>query len=195
MSERGLTRRQLLAAAVGLTATAHAASAAAPTPPTGWVRPPESAPAMALTDATGQPRLLGAWLRQRVTAVQTIFTGCSATCPTQGLLFSTLAQRGQVAGVRWLSLSIDPLGDDAAALAAWQRRIGGHRDWQAAVPGVNDSDALLAYLRGVPAKAASHTTQVFVFDRAGRLVYRTGDNPPIHFVEALVARVAGSGDA
>ena len=108
-------------------------------------------------------------------------------------MFAKLAQRQRVAGARWLSLSIDALGDDANALAAWQRRIGAHRDWQAAVPTPRDSDALVGFMRGLPAKAATHTAQVFVFDRAGRLVYRTGDHPQLDFVEALVLHVSGAG--
>ena len=87
-----------------------------------------------------------------------------------GLLFAKLAQRQRVAGARWLSLSIDALGDDANALAAWQRRIGVHRDWQAAVPTPRDSDALVGFMRGLPVNAATHTAQVF----CGRPRWPTG---------------------
>lgn len=162
-------------------------------PPTGWVREPATPPRVRLTDAQGVARALPELVSARATAVQLIFTGCSATCPTQGLLFAALATRARVDGARWLSISIDALGDDAVALSRWQHKLGAHRSWEAAVPAVKDVEAVASYLRGVPASSNTHTAQVFAFDRAGRLRYRTGDNPEVAFVEALMQHVAGLG--
>lgn len=187
----GLRRRELLIGCGLVALAAPAVAVAAEPPPTGWLRQPEAPPPIRLTDAQGAPRVLPQLVNARVTAVQLIFTGCSATCPTQGLLFAALAARARLDGARWLSISIDALGDDAAALARWQHKLGPHRNWQAAVPAVKDVEPLASYLRGLRARAGTHTAQVFVFDRAGRLRYRTGDNPDITFMEGLTEHVAG----
>lgn len=65
--------------------------------------------------------------------------------------------------------------------------------WAAGVPAVADVDPLASYLRGVPAKALTHTAQVFAFDREARLVYRTGDSPPAALVVELLAHIARQG--
>ncbi|MGK6309802.1 SCO family protein [Variovorax sp. DT-64] len=66
-----------------------------------------------------------------------MFTGCSTVCPIQGALFAAL-QAAMAAEhsptLRLLSLSIDPLADDPAALSAWLRRFGAGPAWSAAVP-------------------------------------------------------------
>jgi protein SCO1/2 len=97
-----------------------------------------------------------------------------------------MAGRHRSKPVRWLSLSIDALGDDPARLQAWQHKLGSQPAWQAAVPAVRDVDRLVAFLRGGPAGGDTHTTQVFGFDREGRLAYRTGDATPVALLDQLV---------
>lgn len=182
----------------GSTSSTGSSSAATGTtpPPLGWVKPRAEPPAWRLTLADGSPaelpQLLG---RGRLCAVQMMFTGCTTTCSAQGLLFATLAAawpaQHRALPVQWLSISIDALGDDAARLRDWQRRYGAVPPaWQAAVPGHREVDALSAFLRGVPGRQGTHTDQVFVFDRAGRLAYRTGDRPEPHFLEQLLLALA-----
>jgi protein SCO1/2 len=176
-----------------LTTALPGVSAATAEVPLGWVKPRPAAPGWKLTRADGAQISLTQALGgspQGPTAVQLMFTGCTTTCSTQGLLFATMAARTRATPVNWLSLSIDALGDDAARLAAWQKRFGPTpASWSAAVPGVRDVDALATFLRGTPARSGTHTDQVFVFDRAGQLAYRTGDKPEPHFLEALLTAV------
>lgn len=187
-----LQRRQLLALA-GLWA-GGARAAAAQEPPTGWVNPRPLAPALALQCADGRQRPLRQVLGGRVTAVQLMFTGCNTSCPMQGALFAQVAGKLLPApDLQLLSISIDALGDDAKTLAQWQGRFGSHTAWAAGVPAVADVDPLASYLRGVPAKAGTHTAQVFAFDREARLVYRTGDSPPAALVVELLAHIARQG--
>ena len=75
-------------------------------------------------------------LKGHITAVQLMFTGCTATCPIQGAIFADAASQLATAGreLRLLSISIDPLGDDAQALTAWLQRYGAQpQRWGAAV--------------------------------------------------------------
>ena len=184
-------RRHWLLAPVAALAAPAALRAATPVSwPTGWVKPRDLPPPLELTDSQGRRRPLADRLRGQATAVQLVFTGCGTTCPTQGALFSHMAARHQGRRVQWLSISIDALGDDPPRLRAWQARLGAQPAWQAAVPAVADVDRLVAFLRGGPATADAHTTQVFAFDREGRLAYRTGDQTPVALLDQLVDAVA-----
>jgi protein SCO1/2 len=177
-----MQRRKLIAAAAAMPFAARAHG------PFGRVEPPRAAPAMPLLGTDGKfcglrERLLG-----RVTALQLMFTGCSAVCPLQGALFAAVAQELKPGDGRLLSLSIDPLGDDPKALSVWLARFGALPAWQAAVPRVKDVDRLLDLLSGRAEAPDRHSTQVYMFDRQARLVYRTPDlPPPAHVVELLKA--------
>ena len=179
-------RRRLLGAAAAALLVGPGRAQAGRDWPTGWATPRLPAPAVALTDSLGRQQALQERLRGSATAVQLIFTSCGTTCPTQGMLFAHMAARHQARPVRWLSISIDALGDDAARLRLWQDRWGRPPAWLAAVPAVKDVDPLVSYLRGGPAGPDAHTTQVFGFDREGRLAYRTGDQPPVALLDQLV---------
>ncbi|HUD32335.1 MAG TPA: SCO family protein, partial [Variovorax sp.] len=62
--------------------------------------------------------------------------------------------------------------------------------WRAASPAVADLDRWLDFLQGRRAGADRHTTQVFLFDRRGRLALRTVDLPPASEVVRLVGELA-----
>jgi len=156
---------------------AAASAANAHTGP-GPVEPPLAAPALTLTDRNSRSVRLQELLRGHVTAVQLMFTGCSATCPIQGAVFGSVQQhlRPPDSGFRLLSLSIDPLADDPKALDSWLRRFGASPQiWTAAVPLVNDVDRLIEFLGGRSKGIDRHTPQVYVFDRLANLAYRTMD--------------------
>jgi protein SCO1 len=147
----------------------------------GPVRPAQLLPAIAVTLHDGRRLPLDAVLRGRVTALQLMFTGCSSICPVQGAVFAELqallrrgaAGRGPVPQL--LSVSIDALGDDARALAAWRARFGAGLDWLAAVPDLAGVDRLLDSLRGRTGGVDRHSAQVFLFDAAGCLVFRCAE--------------------
>lgn len=175
-----MRRRDLLAvlASASFTARAH--------DPFGPVDPPRAAPSLLLSGADGSMRDIIDRLRGRVTAVQLMFTTCSAVCPIQGALFAAVAQRLQGGEMHLLSLSIDPLNDDPRALAAWLARFGAGPAWQAAAPRVADVDRLFDLLAGRAPGPDRHSTQVYLFDRRARLVYRTPELPKVaHVVEML----------
>lgn len=183
------TRRRLLAAAGAALWVPGAARARNTEPPVGWVLPRPAPPAWPLALAGGGRASLQQLVQGRLTAVQLMFTGCTTSCSLQGLHFAQAAARARRVPVQWLSISIDALGDDAARLQAWQQRFGPHPSWRAAVPTPRDVDALAGFLRGVDS-SGTHTEQVFVFDRAGRLAWRSGDQPGDELLERLFEALA-----
>jgi protein SCO1/2 len=141
----------------------------------------------------GAARTLTAQLRGAVTAVQLMFTGCSTVCPIQGALFAALqvamaAEHGTT--LRLLSLSVDPLADDPAALSAWLRRFGAGPAWSAAAPTHEALEGMLSLFKGAATAGDRHTGQVHVFDREARLAWRTSELPPTAEVMAALRRAA-----
>lgn len=182
-----LRRRHLLACAL-LPWTGRAGAAAG----TG-VEPPLPAPPIPLTDAEGRATRLNEMVGGGMpTAVQLMFTGCSSVCPTLGLLFATLAARPRRMPARFVSLSIDALGDDPARLRQWLARFGAPEGWRAAVPPVAQVDRMSEFLRGQPVRPGTHGTHVFMFDAAGRLAWRSGDGAGAAEVEGALARLAAA---
>lgn len=189
-----LTRRRgvgaALLSALGTGAGAADAAAAQSLATKGLVLPCLPAPKLALTHVSGPSISLSAQLRGKVTAVQLMFTGCSATCPIQGAVFAAVAQGVKVADAQLLSLTVDPLADSPQALRNWLGRFGQYRFWTAGVPRVQDVDVLTEFLRGVPPSAGTHSSQVFLFDRQARLAFRTVELPSAEHVAELPAQLA-----
>jgi protein SCO1/2 len=186
-----LGRRHLLAA--GALAWLGVPPAARAKAGVGPVMPPVTVPALPLRRHDGAAPTLAAQLRGAPTAVQLMFTGCSTVCPIQGALFSALqaallAERD--AAARLLSLSIDPLADDPAALSAWLRRFGARPLWSAAAPAPQALDPMLSLFNGGAAAGDRHTGQVYLFDRHARLVWRTSELPPAAEVMAALRGLA-----
>lgn len=157
---------------------------------------------------TGKTGKLNTLLEGRISAVQLMFTGCSATCPIQGAVFAQ-AQRllsetkpaagaGAAPAVQFVSLTIDPLGDDPRRLSAWLRGFDAAPNWWAGAPRIEDVDKLIGLLgRGgepQPVGNDPHTGQVFIVNSRSELVHRTiGMAPAKTIVEAL--RMVASGRA
>jgi protein SCO1/2 len=161
----------------------------------GILRPPQTLPSLRVSPVLGPPKRLDEMLARRITAVQLMFTGCSATCPLQGALFADLQSRlaGASAELQLLSISIDPLGDDTKALATWLQRFGAQpRRWTAALPALKDVDRLQDFFNGRAIGPDRHTPQVYLFDRSARLVFRSVDFPSTQEIERLMTELAAS---
>lgn len=155
----------------------------------GPVIPPLSVPDLTLTGSDGRALSLQRALLDHVTALQLVFTGCSATCPIQGAVFASVQQRleGADAGLRLLSVSIDPLGDDPQALRAWLRRFdAAPARWSAGILRLADVERFQDFMRGRASGVDRHTPQVYLFNRRAQLVFRTLDLPSgEHIVDVM----------
>jgi len=173
-----LSRRRFLAGALALTLGARVSTVRAHNS-AGVVAPPEAPPAVELTLDDGKRASLASLLSGRVTALQLMFTSCSATCPIQGAVFaeSARALTAEVKDAQWLSVSIDPARDTSAALRAWMARFGAHPRWRAARPAPSQLDGLYDFLKARNPGPDRHTAQVYFFNRKGLLAMRSVDFP------------------
>ncbi|SAL79890.1 electron transport protein SCO1/SenC [Caballeronia arvi] len=152
----------------------------------GLVTPPIRLDDIWLVDQTGRKRLLNDSLRQGITALQTVYTGCGTVCPLQGALFSAVQER--IPGIRsghpvqLLSVGIDPLSDSPSALRAWLARFHAGPAWNAATPALADVDRMRVALSGstLPlGDIADHSTQIYCFDANAMLRWRSADLPRV----------------
>jgi len=146
----------------------------------GRVDPPLPAPTLPVRWHDGRNRPIAEVLGGRITALQMMFTTCTATCPIQGALFASLRDRigSGRSDVQLISLSLEPLVDTPAALAAWLKRHGdGQGRWLAGSPDIRALTAWVDFLKSAQPGPDRHTGQVYLFDRRGRLALRTVDFP------------------
>lgn len=158
----------------------------------GAVKPGQALPAMPVTRMDGTSAPLSAALRGQVTALQLMYTGCSAVCPIQGAMFAQLQGKlaAASASIRLVSVSIDPRGDERASLKKWLDKHGAQSErWTALLPQEKDVASLMEMLKGQAQGADRHTPQVYIFDRQARLTYRTEDMPSVGAVLALLQAV------
>lgn len=181
---RKLTRRALLRNVASVALAAASSPLHAQHGTMGVVSPPIRLDDAWLVDQTGKNRLLSDLLLQSVTALQTIYTGCSSVCPLQGALFSAVQDRISKIRTRYplqlISIGIDPLSDSPPALQEWLRRFQAGPAWKAATPSLRDVDRILMALSGSPlplGNIAVHSTQIYCFDAKGMLRWRSADLP------------------
>lgn len=208
-------RKLILAVAAGLAGAGGLTLPCAAAPAHGGlgpIRPPVPPPPLVLTLHNGQRHALQALLRGRITALQLMFTSCSATCPLQGAIFAALQRRmasttttatktglpldDRPGQSQLLSISIQPLVDDAAALAAWRLRFDAGARWLTGAPPPQKADLMLEFLgAGSGNPHDRHIAQTYLFDTQGRLAFRlaplAGADAIHDAVQGLAASSAG----
>ncbi|HEX5357104.1 MAG TPA: SCO family protein [Aquabacterium sp.] len=169
--------------------------------PFGPVLPVRPLPAWPVQTHQGRITHLAALCMGHVTAIQLVYTNCSAICPIQGALFAQaqkLAAGKLSPQAQFLSLSIDPLSDTPQALARWIKPYEPTAQWLAAVPSVDDVKAMQDLLsKGGEAKGDSldaHPGQVYFVNRKGALVYRSPSLPTAAQIVAIMADIERSPD-
>jgi len=192
-----MTRREMLRAMASALTSAVSATVCAQHGSMGPVRPPVCLTEALVVDQTGRTRLLGELLREGVTAVQTIYTGCSSVCPLQGALFGAvqdwMLQARTRYPIRLLSIGIDPFADAPSALREWIARFNARPVWAAVTPAPDDVDRIRAELAGrpsLPRNIADHSTQVYCFDQNAMLRWRSADLPRIKEVCEVLGALA-----
>jgi protein SCO1/2 len=144
-------------------------------------------PDLVVVDQEGRERrFYSELIKDRVVAVNFIFTTCTTICPPLGATFARLQQLlGDRVGrdVHLLSISVDPVVDTPPRLKAWGARFGAGPGWTFVTGTKANVDQLLRAL-GLPVgpkeehpplvlignEAAAHWTRAFGFSSANRLL-------------------------
>lgn len=134
-----------------------------------------------LTDHHARP-LDAAGLRGRPTLLHFVYTTCSTSCPVQvrelGLVRQALPDDVR-ARVRFVSVTVDPLQDTPASLAAFARRLDADQPgWHFVTgPGAHALADRLQALTAQRPRAEDHRTSLYLYDARGALVQRYGGMP------------------
>lgn len=165
--------------ALALRATApQAASASASASPSFF----DNLDGLELLDQDGRT-FRAAGLAGRIVLLNFVFTGCAATCPTQTRELAALQQALPAPvrrDVRFVSISVDPLGDTPALLRAYGQGAGADfSTWTFATGRPQDVERLGERLRlfrdgASPVRPQDHTTGLWLIDGTGRLMQRYG---------------------
>jgi protein SCO1/2 len=185
----------LLALAAGIAFARHGAL-----PPAAPPSPTSTAPSffdnlqdLQLLDQDGRafrPAALGG----KVVLLNFVFTGCATSCPTQTRELAALQQSLPASlrrDVRFVSISVDPLGDTPDILRAYGRSAGADfSSWTFATGRPQDIERLGRRLRlfrdaAAPGRPEDHSTQLWLVDGSGRLMQRYAGT------SADMARLAG----
>lgn len=129
-------------------------------------------------------------VKDRIVAINFIFTSCTTICPTLGANFarvqSLLGDSGK--DVSLISISIDPVNDTPARLAAWSEKLGAKPGWTLVTGERNDIDALLKSVGAFTPDKNDHGPLIVLGDdRTGRWQRMNGFAAPSKIVSALHA--------
>jgi len=123
-----------------------------------------------------------------------VFTSCTTICSPMGANFGEL-QKHVGAGVRLVSVSIDPATDTPAKLKKWSRQFHAGPSWTLLTGEGDDVTRLLKALGVYSPNRFAHSPVMLVGDgTSGRWLRGNGLAAPDDVVE-LIRRVRASGQA
>lgn len=170
-----------LAACVPLALSAQHENHAAPKPGGGLAQEaldgPLSIPDVTVTTQDGeQVRFYTDLVKDRVVAMNFIFTTCTTICPPLGALFGRLQEnlREQPElDVQLLSVSVDPVIDTPERLKEWREKLGGDPGWTLVTGAKSDIDRLLKVLQVFTPEYEDHSPTLLLGNEAADLWQRT----------------------
>jgi len=157
--------------------------------PYGAIQKALIAPDMEITMQNGEKSNLRVLLNNKITALQLIFTGCSATCPIQGALFDKVANQINQPEIQLLSISIDVMHDNPNKLKTWMQHYRPYKFWNAGVPSLTNVEILFDYLNGKSDSVDNHTAQVYLFNQDAELIYKTDEMPSAKTIVDLLNKI------
>lgn len=128
-------------------------------------------------------------VKDKVVAVNFVFTTCTTVCPPMGATFGQLREQlGERAGkdVHLISVSVDPRTDTPERLKAWAAKFGAGPGWTLVTGEPEKVTALLKALGAYTASPADHTPLVLVGnDARGEWTRAYGLAPPAKLAELI----------
>lgn len=161
----------------------------------GRIRPAVPVPSIPIITSAGVVTTLPNLLRHRTTALQTMFTSCTSTCPILGAIFARVQALlpDQVArDIQLVSVTVDPARDQPQVLSRWLRRFHARPGWVAATPQPAATDLLKAFTGRGRSPADDHSTQIQIINRDALLVWRTSEMPDAQEIADLLRRASAA---
>ena len=154
-----------------------------------------SIPDTELVDQDGRKvRFYSDLVKDRVVAMNFIFTTCTTICPPMGANFGKLQSlMGERAGrdFEMISVSVDPAVDTPQRLAAWARKFGRQDGWTLLTGSKPEVDTLLKALKVFTPDKTDHSPILLLGDDARDEWTRAyGLAPPAKLAEMLDALMA-----
>jgi protein SCO1/2 len=108
-------------------------------------------------------------VRDRVVAVNFVFTACTTVCPLMGVRFAKVqsllgANDDRIA---LISISVDPVNDTPARLSEWSRKLDAKPGWTLVTGTKADIDTLVKSLGASTVDPASHVPLIVIIDDHG----------------------------
>ncbi|HYC90769.1 MAG TPA: SCO family protein [Thermoanaerobaculia bacterium] len=135
-------------------------------------------------------RFYSGLVKDRIVAINFIFTSCTTICPTLGATFAGVQSRlgDSAKDVSLISVTLDPITDTPARLAAWSKRMGGKEGWTLVTGEPSEIDELLKSIGAfTPDKNDHGPLLVIGDDRTGRWQRMNGFTAPAKIADALQA--------
>lgn len=153
-------------------------------------------PDIPVIDQDGKPRRFYTDLvKNRVVAVNFVFTTCTTICPPMGATFGKLQKLlGDRSGrdVHLLSVSVDPATDTPERLKAWAQKFGGGLGWTLVTGDRDEIVRLLKALGVYTPNIADHSPLVLLGnDARHRWTRAYGLAPPARLAELIDELTAG----
>jgi protein SCO1 len=146
----------------------QATAAKAPETPEAQPLDALNVPDVPLVDQDGKPvRFYTDLVKDRVVAVNFVFTSCTTICPPMGANFAKLrkilsARAGRE--VQLISVSVDPTTDTPERLKAWGQKFGAGPGWTLVTGDRNQVTLLLKSLGVYTANISDHSPLVLLGD-------------------------------
>jgi protein SCO1 len=168
----------------------HQAAAAAPQSSEARVLDHLDIPDVAVVDQNGKARRFYSDLvKDRVVAMNFIFTTCTTICPPMGASFAKLQRLlGDRAGqeVHLISVSVDPTTDTPERLKAWAQKFGAGPGWTLVTGERAEVTRLLKALGNFTPDVGDHSPLVLLGNDARHLWTRAyGLAPPVRLAELI----------
>lgn len=148
----------------------------------GAISPAVPVPDMAIQLSDGSRTSLPKLLSGRASAMHLMFTGCTTTCPIQGVVFKRVQDlvHDQVKrGIQLVSLSVSPLEDTPEAMRAWLARFQAGPGWIAARPTPEGLATLQRFFGVGEGRDAltNHAAEVVLVNKRAEAIWRTYELP------------------
>jgi protein SCO1 len=150
-----------------------------------------SVPDVSLVDQDGRPvHFYSDLVKNRVVAMNFVFTTCTTICPPMGATFAKLQKLLAGKDVHLISVSVDPATDTPERLKAWAGKFGASPGWTLVTGDRNEVTRLLKALGVYTAAIGDHSPLVLLGnDAAHRWTRAYGLAPPAKLAE-LISQLA-----